>query len=84
MKDKIVIIGAGAGVTSALQNMGHDVVVVSPDEAKQMPLQKSEPFIIRNLHYPLKEVMTGDFVCKGKHQYREVKGVWVCQCGREL
>ena len=24
------------------------------------------------------------FICKGKHQYRETKGVWQCQCGRKL
>jgi hypothetical protein len=24
------------------------------------------------------------FVCKGKHQYREVEGEWICQCGRKL
>lgn len=33
--------------------------------------------------------LTNDWICKGKHQYREVKGEnikssWVCQCGRSL
>ena len=24
------------------------------------------------------------FTCKGKHQYKEENGVWVCQCGRKV
>lgn len=24
------------------------------------------------------------FKCKGRHQYREVDGVWICECGRKM
>lgn len=44
--------------------------------------------LVEMLKYPGEKV----FVCKGKHQYREVvtedgniiKGQWICQCGRKL
>jgi len=88
---KVAIIGHDLGLSSttaalikSLEDKGHEVVVIdSPDEAKQLPFPKSEPLIIRN-PYPIKEVMTGDFVCKGKHQYKEVNGQWICQCGRNI
>lgn len=24
------------------------------------------------------------FKCKGKHQYRQLDGVWICECGRKM
>ena len=85
---KVLIVGSGGSglaAQAALQNLGHnDVIIVDAENIKeQLPFPKSEPFI---LHNP----------CKGKHQYREVKvkeelneGTfikvsWVCQCGRKL
>ena len=85
---------------AALQNLRHnDVIIVDAENIKeQLPFPKSEPFILHNPYPPeLKNVYEGmQFVCKGKHQYREVKvkeelneGTfikvsWVCQCGRKL
>jgi len=88
---EIVIIGGGedkAAIAASLAKSGHeDIIVMTPDEAKQLkqlPFPKSETFIIHN-PYPI-ETLTGDkpFICKGKHRYIESAGQWVCQCGRNM
>jgi len=45
----------------------------------------TEPFVIENPYAKLKEIDNRkQFICKGKHQYREIEGNWICQCGRKL
>jgi thioredoxin reductase len=100
MKDRIVIVGAGGAgfAQTALQNMGHEnVIIVSPEELRQETFPKSKPIVI-HAHPALKSYNEGkEFICKGKHQYRLIemikneKGngtfiteVWACQCGRKL
>lgn len=47
-----------------------------------------EPFIISNPYEGLDGIYNKQWVCKGKHQYREVKAngnsEWICQCGKQL
>jgi len=87
MKDKIIIIGTDSGLMQriASDKKMSDVILVSPQEAKEMTFPKSEPFIINN-SYPKDLFAPHDdnFICKGKHQYRQVGKEWVCQCGRKL
>ena len=89
---KIMIVGTiGShltGKTIMAQTTCKDVIVINnEEEVKQLPFPKEDTFIIKN-RYPI-ETMTGDFVCKGKHQYRKIKTecgdiYWSCQCGRKL
>lgn len=91
MKDKMAIIGAGqdkAEIAAALEKEGYkDVIIMTPDEAKEIaenPLKRETDVYIIEAPPILKYVDGKEFICKGKHQYREVKGKWVCQCGRVL
>lgn len=87
---KMVIVGMGdiGSTLAALANKGlDDVVVISPEEAKQLAFENKEPFIIKN-PYHIHANNSNSFICKGKHQYTEqVKNkvsIWICQCGRKL
>jgi len=82
MKEQIVIVGSGGSglaAQAALQNLGHnDVIIVDAENLKeQLPFPKSEPFILHNPYPPeLKSVYEeNQFECKGKHQYRLVDTV---------
>jgi len=47
--------------------------------------QENKPYILTNPYAHLAEIYEGKkFICKGKHEYRNNGGKWVCQCGREL
>jgi hypothetical protein len=89
MKQQIAIIGSGITARTILEKMDK-AILVSPEEAKQLPFPKSEPLIINN-PYPI-ETVKDQFICKGKHQYREVRTTennvtkveWICQCGKKL
>lgn len=80
----MIIIGAGTpGVTAA--------VIASTTNSKETAtsfLRASEVYLQQYIEIePLHRLDTfreKEFICKGKHQYREVKGVWMCQCGQEL
>jgi len=93
----MAIIGSGIITKTILQKIEKSIVVVSPEEAENLPFPKSEPFIISNPYAASKLTGEDSFICKGIHQYREVKtkendgegGVfikvdWVCQCGRKI
>lgn len=58
---------------------------------KDRSISFTEPILIHNPYKHLKEIENHSpygsgkpFVCKGKHQYRESDGEWICQCGRKL
>jgi hypothetical protein len=73
-------------VKANLANMGYDdVVIITPEQAKKLPLQTyindATPYIIN--HYADNHKHKG-FICKGKHQYENKDGEWVCQCGRSI
>lgn len=85
--DGFLVVGAGIESHSLFEKVKHlmhnDITIIDSDNVKeQLPFPKSEPLIIQN-RYPI-ETMTGDFVCKGKHQYRDKNGIWICQCGRKI
>lgn len=97
-ENAIVIVGSGMVGKQIAHLIPKDSIVVHAESIEeQLPFHKSEPFVIHN-HYPPELHCNGEksFVCKGKHQYREVKvkeelneGTfikvsWVCQCGRIL
>ena len=101
MEDKTIIIGhVGTGKSVHHLMPEHSILVVDT-EKEQLPFPKDEPYIINNPYSRilddipfLRGINEGkQFICKGKHQYREVteelndgisKRNWVCQCGRNL
>lgn len=100
--NKIAIVGGDemgkTAMYAALQERGlNDVQIITVDEAQDMVAASSfnpidKPFIIHAQpkveFYPEQK----QFVCKGKHQYRQVleesegytTSTWVCQCGEKL
>ncbi len=102
MQNKTVVIGVGLSAKDHLieliqDKIGENVVIVSPQEGRELKFPESEPFVIKNIHPPLLSIPgEKQFICNGRHQYREVKnkvpdgdGVfikveWVCQCGRKI
>jgi len=92
--NKIAIVGGNemgkTAMYAALQERGlNDVKIITVDEAQEMLEStsfnpKNEPYIIHN-HRMIEPYMPNqkEFICKGKHQYKEVNGNWVCQCGRK-
>ena len=82
MKNTPTVIVAGAGsVTASILNeveKARGQVVVIAD-AFQPP-----PIIIKAAPQLASMEIGNSFKCEGKHQYREVKGQWICQCGRNM
>lgn len=100
MKDKHILVASHIGVgrtTVIAEVLAHkhhnDVIIMTPERAKQEAMfPKSEPIVYKT-NPPLPQIFEGKkLVCKGKHQYREVKEKdgslikvrWVCQCGKSL
>jgi shikimate 5-dehydrogenase len=89
----IEIIGDGgskAAIAEYLAAHGHnDVIIMTPDEAKEHALNPENRLAeIEYMHTPIPihqfKSMEKEFVCKGKHEYRQVGKEWICQCGRKL
>lgn len=88
MEKNIIIVGK-EHLGKTLHDLKHhnlnDAIVIISQETNQLAFPQSEPFLLCN-PYPI-ESMTGDFVCKGKHQYKKVDKnnlvEWICQCGRK-
>lgn len=97
----VAIIGAGQTremIEAAMTKQGiKDVLILTPDE--YITHQMSLPPIEIKPAPSISQITFGntkEFVCKGKHQYRQVfeeeqlengtlrKTSWVCQCGRKL
>ena len=88
----IGIVGTGvnkAELAAQLAKEGHDkVLIMTPDEMAAA----NRDNLFENFHRefkitapPMMEYANVKrFVCKGKHQYIEKDGAWVCQCGRVL
>ena len=58
------------------------------DQEKALFAQTTTPYYASPRVVELQSIQGTQFVCKGKHQYREVVkdsvSTWVCQCGRKL
>jgi len=87
MSNKIAIVGAGAGVTALtkelIEKKGKDVVVLTPEDVKS---SEENPFAVYDRYiYEALPLFVNEkpFICKGKHEYRNVDGQWICQCGRK-
>lgn len=86
----IAIIGAGHHVSgktilNQLNSIGYnDVVVVSPETTIEKLQEQIQPYIISMPQPACYQGEEKRFVCKGIHEYREVKGKWICQCGRNI
>jgi hypothetical protein len=87
---KVLIIDSGrateAAIETALLNK-QDALVVStlediPDELNTAGMQYaiSIPYLPKPTFYFGEK----EFICKGNHQYREIKWQWICQCGRKI
>ena len=94
---KIGIVGIGAlGSTVMLNKLKEEfkddeiVIVDSPSDLKEKGLEIKEPLTLpyTNPYSKFQELTPyrgeKEFICKGKHQYREVNGRWICQCGRTI
>jgi glycerol-3-phosphate dehydrogenase len=79
MSKQIAIIGAGAGKTAIAEALAknNDVVIMTPEEAKEAVYQYHASPMIKYANEEKK------FICKGKHQYTNINGEWICQCGRK-
>ena len=89
MKERDIVIVYGghskAGMAKLIAEKGFkDALIVTPEEAKQLPFPKSEPYVIQKVP-EIKDLYGGkEFVCKGRHEYRQENDGWICQCGRKL
>jgi hypothetical protein len=54
----------------------------NPNEWSNSPYL-DEPFVLTNPYVGL-ENNNKQWVCKGLHQYKNVNGEWICQCGTKL
>lgn len=98
MKNKTIAIVAShmAADTTRLQSMlekDNDVIIVDANtKAEELKNQFGPAPIPYKMNPALLTIPENRFICKGKHQYREVKQQdgsqikvrWICQCGREL
>lgn len=91
MENKIAIVGSGhsAGlVANRLLELGYENVhIIEADQVTNTTITSEPTMYIRPYHLleDLKPYYGGkQFKCKGKHQYRESNGSWVCECGRKL
>lgn len=87
MKDNIVIVGAGVNskIDQLSINISEALQYIDVNSEKLgLPLNELPPIPYVNHYLPEIHNQGKQFICKGKHQYREVKGKWICQCGRML
>jgi len=83
---KVLVIGHGlefsAGTSSLIKQVeekGMELIVV--DDLYNF----GEPNHITKTKMEVPELYSQrEFTCKGKHQYRENNGQWICQCGRNM
>jgi MoxR-like ATPase len=97
---KVLIVGEPSeGKTALIGKLASALHLIAKEEFIDLQKQIEQEEVVYTISRP-KEVdinfatpySTKEFVCKGKHQYREVReqkdGVintkWVCQCGRTL
>ena len=88
---KIAIVGYGmvaSTLSDKLKSEGNDIVVVnSSDEVPEL-LSKDNKYLITDPYVGLAPMgyygQSKPFVCKGKHQYENTNGQWICQCGRNI
>lgn len=89
---EVAIIGAGMSKEETAKKLAEigkqDVLILTPEEyAEYKESEKIETHkcFIENYYNMLPEIqLEKPFTCKGKHQYREQNGEWICQCGRKL
>jgi ketopantoate reductase len=89
---KIAIVGAGIVgsplVKSLQKKVGDDIKVIDMEAKDKFLTTNIEPFIIDNPYYDIAQGMyfgqSKPFICKGKHEYTEQGGQWICQCGRNI
>jgi len=94
---KILVIGHGlefsAGASSLIKQVeekGMEVIMVNDLDNFGEPNPKyfdTEAFVdhFTKTKMEVPELYSQrEFTCKGKHQYRENNGQWICQCGRNM
>jgi len=81
---------AAASVIEQLKDKGIEVVVhdgVDNFGEKEPSYLETEKFIdhFTKTRMEIPEIYgSKQFKCKGKHQYRENNGQWICECGRKI
>lgn len=98
----LAIIGMGdlnSGLVEAISNAakrpGNDIIIVVDNEKPELNYFDEMCFKndqLKKEQFKIESILSGEkkFICKGKHQYREVrttegnliKSSWVCECGR--
>lgn len=77
----------GKTCTTFLQTTEQDPIVVSFEMNSEQVIDRftrsmENPYIIKTLI--AEYTQEKQFICKGKHQYENRNGSWVCQCGRNI
>jgi len=107
MEKKIAIVGHNDLGNTVLVNMikkevGEEIIIVNREDLDNETVndQLNRYFDTKKFTDPIPYVANNslnyyggkEFICKGKHQYREVKTEsdgytsveWICQCGRKI
>ena len=80
MEKKIAVLGSGAALVALdrLQDAQKEVKCLTA-------LIKESEVILYTKKPDMRFMDIGNrFKCKGKHQYREINGQWICECGRNI
>jgi Trk K+ transport system NAD-binding subunit len=91
MDKQIAIIGAGQDkkdIAEFLANQGYnEVLIITQEEYEEYvndPFKRATHVYTIEAPKIVEYVEVKEFICKERHQYREVEGKWICQCGRVL
>ena len=82
---KVAVVGCGLHIERLVSTIAsqNNSVVINNVEVKHPTYFKPA-----QTEYIIEALPTYDyekkFICKGKHQYREVAGEWICQCTRKI
>lgn len=79
----------GTALVHSLSNkLDKDIVVVNNVNELPKLLSENNSYTITNPYHDLPEIkaygQSKPFICKGKHEYREINGKWICECGKQL
>ena len=79
---KVAVVGCGLHIERLVSTIHQELAII--DNLEEKPPTYFNPakteYIIEALPFHNYEKK---FICKGKHQYREVAGEWICQCGKQ-
>ena len=80
---KVAVVGCGMHIERLVSTIHQELTMIEKVEEKPPAYfnPSQTEFLIEPLPFHDYEKK---FICKGKHQYREVAGEWICQCTRKI